>query len=365
MALAFRVRFHEGWDTLPQGAETLFRNAENQDFFLSATWFRLLAETTPETGGTPLVLTVETDAEPAQVMACLPARLHDRDPQFAGGRSLVGLTTFYTMRFGPLFAEGVDAYAACTALATALRDRRPAIDGVRFDVMDPASPDFQALADALSDTGFVVEPYFQFGNWFVPTAGVSAEDYLAGRPSALRNTLRRRGRKLSDIGGRFVLIAGRDGLEDGIAAYQQVYDASWKEPERHPRFMPALIRQAAALGLLRLGLAFVGDEPAAAQVWLVHGGRATIYKLAHDERFKELSIGSLLTRHLVEAVLDTDHVTEIDYGSGDDPYKQQWMTERRERWGLVADNPRTWRGRVRGLRRVATRWGKCIVRRQP
>ncbi len=82
-------------------------------------------------------------------------------------------------------------------------------------------------------------------------------------------------------------------------------------------------------------------EPIAAQLWIVAHGRAEIYKLAYDENFKQYSPGTLVTAMLMQHVFEQDKVREVDYLIGDDPYKTTWMSQRRERWGIVAYNPRT------------------------
>ena len=125
---------------------------------------------------------------------------------------------------------------------------------------------------------------------------------------------------------------------------EQVYAASWKRGEPYPAFMRRLAAGLAAAGALRLGLLHVDERPVAAQIWLVQGGRAILYKLAHDQAFDAFSPGTVLTMRMLERLLDEQHVTEFDLGGGDDPYKCLWATRRRERVGLVAFDPLTWRG---------------------
>ena len=78
-------------------------------------------------------------------------------------------------------------------------------------------------------------------------------------------------------------------------------------------------------------------------------------KLAHDEAFKAHSPGTVLTALMLRHLLDQEHVAAIDFGRGDDAYKQGWATQRRQRIGLLLVNP--WRpaGAATLLRHIAGR----------
>jgi hypothetical protein len=48
----------------------------------------------------------------------------------------------------------------------------------------------------------------------------------------------------------------------------------------------------------------------------------------------------------------------VDYLSGEDDYKKNWMSERREFWGIAAFNPRS----VRGLMQIGQQIGGRAVK---
>jgi hypothetical protein len=222
----------------------------------------------------------------------------------------------------------------------------------RFWPMDPEAREFRLLRDALRLAGLRPHEYFAFGNWYLQV-DCDWAGYLKNRSGQLRSTIKRMTKRLAaEDNGRLEIIRGEAEVERGIAAYEAVYGASWKVPEPYVEFIPGLIRLCARRGWLRLGVAWIGDKPIAAQLWIVNAGRAHIYKVAYDEAFKAMAPGTLVTALLLEEVIDRDKVTEVDYLIGDDAYKKTWMSHRRERFGLIAYDPATPRG-LYGLLRQA------------
>ncbi|MFZ2388006.1 MAG: hypothetical protein WAW69_09375, partial [Polaromonas sp.] len=56
-------------------------------------------------------------------------------------------------------------------------------------------------------------------------------------------------------------------------------------------------------------------------------------------------------------------VTEVDFLIGDDAYKKNWMSHRRERWGIVAYNPKTLGGIFELSKEALARTLKPVVAR--
>jgi CelD/BcsL family acetyltransferase involved in cellulose biosynthesis len=91
-------------------------------------------------------------------------------------------------------------------------------------------------------------------------------------------------------------------------------------------------------GWLRLGLLTIDEEVIAAQLWLVFGNTAYIYKLAYIKSFRNYSPGTILTNALVKHVIETDKVNKIDFLTGADSFKLDWMTVYRELLGVQIVN---------------------------
>ena len=309
------------------------------DAFDSAAWFEILAETCLAPGTALRIDTVSDAAGPLLTL-----------PMAQSGTALRAIATFYTCRLGPPHRPGADLAEAAALWARDLRRRRDRPTRLWFEALDDPKP----LRAGLRRAGWLTEVWPQFGNWYLATAGLGFADYWAQRPPQLRNTVERKARALTRQGLQATFETYAD-PEQAVAVYDRVHALSWKEPEPHPAFMPTLIRRGLPAGWLRVGAMLIDGEPAAAQVWVVARRRATIFKLAYAEPLKSWSPGSQLTRHMMRALLDAGAVDEIDFGCGDDPYKRDWLPDRRQRWGLAAYDPRTASGLAAAARNLLPR----------
>lgn len=270
-----------------------------------------------------------------------------------GGSDVAALANYYTALWAPALAPGLTAADLVPLVLHVMKHGRHA-GALRMSPMDGLGREYTLVRDAMQAAGLCVFETRCFGNWFLPAGSYDWPRFLSSRSAGLRSTLKRLGTKFQAEGGCMELIVGGDRVEAGIAAYEAVYRKSWKVPEPHPRFMPELIRLCSKNGWLRLGVAWMDEQPIAAQIWIVAHGRADIFKVAYDEAYSRLSIGSLLTGYLMQQVISVDRVQEVDFLMGDDPYKRNWMDARRERWELTGYQPRSPRGLFGVLRKMAS-----------
>lgn len=303
-------------------------------FQSSRAWFDATIEAGLPPGAEPVFLLCRDGGRP---VAALPLLI-------GPGRRVHGLSTVYTCLFQPSLAPcSTDCLIRrAGAVFSAYFRRWPS---VVLDALDPAWEGLAPLLAGLRDGGMVPRRFDHFGNWHQSVAGWSWQDYLAARPGQLRETIRRKTRACERDGRvRMEVVCSLDGLGPALAAYEDVYRRSWKEPEAAPGLTAALLPRAAALGVLRLGLMWVGAQPVAAQYWTVANGAATVLKLAHDDAWKPLSPGTVLTLHMIRSLLD-EGVGTLDFGRGDDGYKAMWADARRQRIGVLLAHP----GRPGGL----------------
>jgi hypothetical protein len=252
-----------------------------------------------------------------------------------GPRRLASLTNWYSFWWRPLGEMGL-----LTSLAGDIAGKA---DVIRLSHMPEREAGMLARAFRKAGWAAFVRPCDV--NHYLPVGGRSFAEYWAARPGQLRETVRRKGRK-----GVVDLHIATEFSGTDWAAYESVYRLSWKPGEGSPEFLRQFAMAEGAAGRLRLGVARIAGKPVAAQFWTVEAGTAFIHKLAHDELAKKHSPGTLLSAALFEHVIDRDKVSEIDFGTGDDPYKRDWMEAVRTRHAVILYRlaaPRIWPELVR------------------
>ena len=324
------------WDQLPDSADALFERAGEDSIFFSRPWFENLAKHALEDRQSMLLACV---VDKDRVLAILPLMTRSSGHLHALGH-------LYTSLYTLLIAEH-DQQEILGCLAQGLTE----LPGCSLRLAPVAQDDdeLRRLQQALESLGCSCFLQFRFYNWFHRLQGQTFKDYMAARPSRVRNTIARKQRKLEREHGYEIRLYTGDDLQQALADYNTVYNASWKAKELFGDFVEGLAERLSTQGWLRLAVLYIGGQPAAAQFWFVANGKASIFKLAYDENWKRYSPGSILIRHLMEHVIDTDRVEEIDFLTGNDAYKGDWMAERRERWGLYCAKPRLPQGRSDGI----------------
>lgn len=293
-------------------------------------WYRLLAAHN-DLPGRPVVVRARDGEDSAWLFLLKRAR------------TASAWANYYSLRWRPVGGPHLIA-----SLLAAVRTKKIATLDLA-PIEDPAP-----LVAACRASGWIAFAEPAKANWRADTAGLSFDAYWAKRPSKMRNSAKRKAK----AAGLEVTIYDRFDAS-AWADYESVYAASWKPDEGSPAFLRALAEQEGAAGTLRLGVARKDGAALAAQLWLVEHGEATIHKLAYREDAKALSPGTVLSMAMFRRAIDEDHVAIIDYGTGDEPYKADWMDERRMLWRVRAYDRRT----LRGLAGAARQTVSSLVRR--
>jgi Acetyltransferase (GNAT) domain len=277
---------------------------------------------------------------------------------------LESLGNYYTTLYAPALADTA-ARDDVVALLDAIIDSHRPLASLRLQPMDHESRGYRLLLEAARRRGLVPFEFYCHVNWFL-RGHVDWPTYLTQRTAKMRSNIKRAQKKFEHDGGSVEVITAAADMPRGMQAYQQVYQSSWKQAEPHPEFITGLAEAFAYQGWTRVGVAWLQGRPIAAQLWFVANGRAEIYKVAYDEAYKDYSPGTVLMARLAQDAMQDDRVHEVDFLVGDDEYKRIWMSERRERRGIVAYNPRTLAGAtgalLEALKRRVKRWRDALRR---
>jgi len=310
----------------PAGLRALFDRQQRPEGCWD--WFELLAETTLSGRETALILALVDGTGCA--FSALPVVTAD-------GAVIRGLTSPFTTLFSPPLGGDENARELGRLVAGKVGGK------IRLDALDMTDGAARAFEQGLAAGGLVVARFRHFANWSEQIGDFA--DYWSSRESRLKSTVKRKTAALQRDGRLvFEQIDMAVDWRRGADIYRAIYARSWKPAEPHPRFMDGLLEKMGPRGIARLGIATIDGLPAAAQIWLVQQGRATIFKLAHDPAFDNQSPGTLLTHWMLRQLHDKEGVRDIDFGRGDDAYKRLWLGFSRDRHGILAADPRSFKG---------------------
>jgi hypothetical protein len=306
---------------LPESADALFEQGAKDSIFLSRPWFESLTAGAIDDDQTVVLACVLAGNN---VMAILPLMK-------STGKTWYSLKHRYTALYSLLLADH-DQQRVLACLAQGLSQLPPG--ALLLEPVADNDSNLSGLRCALEAAGFTCEQIFRFYNWVLYMQGQSCEDYMAGRPARLRNTIARKRRKLEHEHGYEIRLYTGDDVPRAMPDYYAAYNASWKAHEQYVATLDDIVARFSRAGWSRLAILYIEEQAVAAQLWFVHDGKANIFRLAYDETWKRYSTGSILTSYLMEYVIETDKVEEVDFLMGNEAYKQDWMSDRRERFAL-------------------------------
>lgn len=336
--MAAKVEIFDELDAVARDAAGALDRAAQPSIYHRLDWFRLTLEHCRPPGRLKVLRARSESKADAWLFAMVD-----------GGKA-EPLASWYSLRAG-VVQTGRDDGGALAGLARSLKqDLR--LNSVS---LGPINGSAHNTADHFRSAGWLVHVDPMSTYWRINTKGMDFAAYWQSRPGRLRNTAKR---KAKAAALEIAIYRAFDAA--AWAAYEAVYEASWKPEEGSPAFMRALAEQEGAAGTLRLGIARKEGRPVAAQFWIVENGEATIHKLAYVEDAKQLSPGTILSVEMFREALDVDKVRLIDFGMGDDAYKAEWMEESAPLYRLTAYNPATINGLAGAMRAAASK----LVRRR-
>lgn len=251
---------------------------------------------------------------------------------------LGALANYYSFAYAPIF-EGTPSPARRQAListiAAALRQRYDRISF--YPLIDDAETRISAgmMRNAFASAGWIALLTDQNSNHYLDLKERDFATYWAQRPGRLRSGVRRKGKA-----SPYDFAVHGELTEELWRDYLAVYASSWKNAEPFPDMVRAIAEDAAARGVLRLAFARDGEKAVAAQLWTIEGRTACVHKMAHSTAHDRYSPGTLLSHHMFEHMIDRESIGRIDYGTGNNAYKRDWMEDTRPMLRLDCFNPR-------------------------
>ena len=279
-------------------------------------------------------------------------------------------------QFCDLLAAPADAAAVVDAFAAALGNSRD-WDVMHLDCLSPEGPALTALAPALARLRLPVEPGDAGLNFFIELDGDWTAYYNA-RSRSLKKANNLAANRLTKAGTVTVDCVDKNPASDFQKAVDHavgISQRSWKGQTGTSLDQPGprgLIRSlsADARDHVSLWLAYLDDKPVAMEYQLMDAKAVYALRADFDTAYEELSPGSYLFRHLLQALFESGQ-KRYYMGRGSNAYKTRWTNDGEPLSRVLAYNA-TWRGNLAWftqavvkprLRRIRSGIGKHMFKR--
>ena len=357
------VRLIGSDEPLAPSYQQLFARPASENFFQSRAWFDNLRRHAAPAGDRVRLYAVEAaDGNPLALIPGVYSRLYETHPRARVLHFLHPDGSNYL----PLLAPGSENPLRVVELVLqSLYSDRRAYDVLRFSPLGRGSAFADGLSNMLRRNAHPLEIYRFSDDCYATTTPGSAASYLAARPPSLCATLELASQTLRAAGRiRFRLVRLPEEVDAGLRDYRKVLEQFGTEPASESAdYLPGIVRAAAECGALRLGFIDLDGAPVAAQFWILSAGTARCLRILSTEHVIDIPLTDILIQDLAAQFIEDDRVAEMAFGAIDLRLATNWATGRRERIGLAAFNPRTWRGLKGAARHVGARYIKSLFRR--
>jgi CelD/BcsL family acetyltransferase involved in cellulose biosynthesis len=212
-------------------------------------------------------------------------------------------------------------------------------DVMELDSIPEEDSGFDILKVAVAKTGLKSRQYSSFADWYLDVINSSGAEYIKRLPKKIRGELRRREKRLAELGNVRVEIGTNELTFDRhMDLYYKVRQKSWKSPENDRTFHCDIRKMAAKNGWLRCGFLLLDGTPIAAQIRIVSNRIVYFMEALHEAKYNKFGPGNILRSELIKYFIDIDHVTEIDQVRGGESYKKDWTSNERGRKGITMFN---------------------------
>lgn len=239
-------------------------------------------------------------------------------------RRAVALAGEHSAHFAPVFVGDPDDHVR-RALLRAIA-RRLRLFGIARLSFEPLLPEDAALlGQAFRRAGWTVANRAGPANFLFDVDGRSFEEFWETASPRLHEQVA--------AGSRHLHVEITDLVTPRL--WEEVELVGGPDP-----FLRALAQDASVDRTLRLGVARVGDAPAAAQFWTVENGEAIAHWRVEDREARDLFPSTELTASMLRYLMNVDHARVINLGNGKEADLAAWADQRRVLRRLDLFNPR-------------------------